>query len=1546
MVEMFDIGKVAPTSYSFLEDENIGGVVSPEADYERSMSLIAMGGYTEDQASTEADRYIDLESEQYQITFDVNNNVAEEAVRLSETALKMSRLVEHKKYSPESYLTLGSPDYNPDLVNYYVNMETALRVVGEHSKQISKDTSVLGKGFTWLDENLLRATTVGAWEAFSGRGKRDSRADSQALLTLSPKELELYINDRLSEARREGILASDSEGSVERVMKSVVGGGFDPEAKLKISLAMLDAIGLGSTRAVRGALKALRTEKLPTSVLRTGRDLIDEERSKVEALFKRNLPPSANPSLMRTIDKVTAPPKYSEGSSFKTTVTLGSPLGPRLAQKQLATEASERVTAIAANAQALNYKAATSAAVEGLVTRIGRVAGPDVAAEAAARMTKLHQGVSEVAQREAGPAAYNPSSPVTSGQHQANITLHSRLMKENSIVQSYKDLVSSQAIPRVMTDEEAVTLGATMAAKVAKDVSMPFAQFNTRLDDLGLEFVHIDFGLADDAAKVLTRRQADSVTKDIREKGLDAVTWAVDPTNEKLGFYSRVVEPMVPSKGVGKLDLTEPFRLGNTLKKVYAKAFASTNQLDEIGLQNIANLAEGASGAVRQLLNPYLNVIKKTSYIDRVTVNKVMTDLRDNPSKNWEKHWYTPDKFRIEFKKAHPEGKFPSTNAEEAYMAAVTISDADYILKSGKMLRRYHEAGLKGLYGYGDSVIAAKTVTAVKVTSKILDMTTGTQVSLAALRENTVVWQSVKEIDGYEFFVKPKTVGNLNYWDVLDYNAGGPRLNQQARFFIATVDKVSGASKRAIMTAFSEKEAKLAATQMEAIRGAMAGRALSEIGSSIDNVILANNKWNPQVVDGPSLKKWSDDNDWTWDEKISSKPRGGPTDSQASIDAGMSNEDVMMFNLKRGQTLPSFGGAKTFNEDPMTNIADSFVSASHEYTFRRASHRAKVAWLKQHFRDDNGYEKALKGSNIDDVFNTQFNSLKGVDTPTRRLLEIGSIIKRRDQTSGAAGELMDNYGGRTTDFVFDNFGLKLKIGDPINKILNTAFHTTLGLGNISQFMMQSSQMFAISALSPIHGTKAGALAIPMRIVLNTADSGGRHRVGKLLGLSASETDDLFTYIHQSGRLIVENDHILKGTGSGSGFGGAGSQLLHTNLKRSLFEAGKVGSKVLDVGLVPFNQGETLSRITAMTTAFLEHKTKNPGVKALSREGREGILRREQDLTFNMVRSSRAAFQQGAWRVPTQFMSYTMRAFESVVLGRGFTPMERVRLSIVLAAQGGIAGAGFTHAADSVADMWDVDPNSPGFAAIQYGFVDGIMSWGLQGLTETDAMTAMGSRLSPVGGLVELVRGVSYGAPLSEMATGAAGSILGAPISSLMTLVGGLSSGDTASAKQALTALIRTPSQVNSLYKAAEIYMLGNYSSKSGNPGQSGPTPENMRVTEAVMQALGVSNFTPAYFAGHSSAGWRSWKDSKAYVKELAPMWREVNRLAEEGMYAQSNELGEQLYNRIQGSHFDPLAKSRILKEVMKGPDLNYRLYLAAITPSQQSLSEHMNNRNK
>jgi len=196
-----------------------------------------------------------------------------------------------------------------------------------------------------------------------------------------------------------------------------------------------------------------------------------------------------------------------------------------------------------------------------------------------------------------------------------------------------------------------------------------------------------------------------------------------------------------------------------------------------------------------------------------------------------------------------------------------------------------------------------------------------------------------------------------------------------------------------------------------------------------------------------------------------------------------------------------------------------------------------------------------------------------------------------------------------------------------------------------------------------------------------------------------------------------------------------------------------------VGLAAFNEGEKLSRWTGMITAFLEYKAKYRGASAMSDAGRQWITRREQNLSFNMTTTSRGAWQSGLMKVPTQWLSYSMRAVENVVLGRGFTKGERARMTLMMGAMGGATGVFLGGAADEVSEKYDLDPSGPAAVGLRYGLVDAVLTYGLQGLTGEELRTAFGTRIAPLTAFTDLHRKVTEESAVTALG-GPSGEIVG------------------------------------------------------------------------------------------------------------------------------------------------------------------------------------------
>ena len=353
----------------------------------------------------------------------------------------------------------------------------------------------------------------------------------------------------------------------------------------------------------------------------------------------------------------------------------------------------------------------------------------------------------------------------------------------------------------------------------------------------------------------------------------------------------------------------------------------------------------------------------------------------------------------------------------------------------------------------------------------------------------------------------------------------------------------------------------------------------------------------------------------------------------------------------------------------------------------------------------------------------------------------------------------------------------------------------------------------------------------------------------------------------------------------------------------------VGKKVLKAGTTPFTEGERLSRLTAITTAFLEHKKRFPNVSAMEDNARAWIANREQDLTFNMGTASKAALQQGVWRLPSQWTAYSFRAMEAVVIGRDLSKWERIRLGLILTAQGGTAGVFADGAADWISEKYDMDPNGAGVAAIKYGFYDGIFSAFFSGVSDSDVQTAMGTRLAPLGTFMEIYRKVSEENTLTALG-GPSVEIVGAGVVAAYEAIGNIFNGHTASAWEDIERVLRTPTGIDNIVKARGIINHNVYRSKSGT---SIPLP--FTDIDALLQAFGITNYAVADYYNSKSEVWRETKDVKDFTKDLQKSFQRAIDLMREDKDAEGIQLFKEVHARIEISGFSPFDQHNIRKQL-------------------------------
>jgi len=423
-----------------------------------------------------------------------------------------------------------------------------------------------------------------------------------------------------------------------------------------------------------------------------------------------------------------------------------------------------------------------------------------------------------------------------------------------------------------------------------------------------------------------------------------------------------------------------------------------------------------------------------------------------------------------------------------------------------------------------------------------------------------------------------------------------------------------------------------------------------------------------------------------------------------------------------------------------------------------------------------------------------------------QLREQQEVIKRRMNQSTWLSDKSHSFTASATVAIFETTGKKLDLTktDPASRLLQVGFYSKFGFFNPDQLVLQALHSLTVTAVSPRQGLKAMGLVSPMFIIANLKDSATRSlAIQRLAGFSkidVEELNKLVKYIDESGRNIIDNQVIE--LQAPQKFGAA------STLAGKSQEA--VG-KFLDTSTLFFREGERVSRLVGVMTAFLEHRAKRPNIDPLSPEGKLWITNREQDLTFRMTTQSRGLIQSGPMRVPTQWLTFSLRAMENIVVGRNFSAGERTRMFLVMGPMFGLTGLGAGRMAGYFTEQLGYDSSDPQAIEthnrLKYGLIDALLS----NLLGTE--TAYAQRVAPLGQIQDTYKKL-FDKSLLTTLFGPSGEIskdMGAvAVNAIKAMVG----GRTEMVREDLTQLVRNLSTVDKYVKVQELIESGNYRSRT------------------------------------------------------------------------------------------------------------------------------------
>lgn len=1156
------------------------------------------------------------------------------------------------------------------------------------------------------------------------------------------------------------------------------------------------------------------------------------------------------------------------------------------------------------------------------IGRVGAIRGSEAAAEASETILRTSPdpevlGNVAPSNLDLAPQPVRPSA--------AKFT---EKFSENEIIKGIDDLQRKGAFGPLADSDAIQAAGKKIAERYTKNVSNPVFDWKVLDEGLGNYVTTIKFGKASDGTPFKptidggipqgVQKLADEISQIVQK----AEIAPVDANDLSKGYVIEVSERVNLS---GLQDVIDP-DLGieaglvrSTVGRVMNNEIMGSAALRDVQrLTNISNMAEGARAAVKNIVDPYTKALQKLNAQERFTLQSVYTQLRDGADAALRTR-YTESEFAVKYQQMHPRGLAPSERAYDAYTALATIEEADYLLKTTTMLNRYIEKGYQNSVKVADNFYApAKRVnrTDVPDDARLIDGQFNGKIRIQDVEEGIPIWRLDKPTpDGQEFIVKPAEVRIIEPTDVMGYNVGGSRANPNLNYFVILGDK----RLKALMGTFSQKQANTAKEQLGRIQ-----RAIIDGDDAIDDIIAQNNDWNPSIQNYDDFLKLADEEGWDFSRgTLDIKGRNDDILSKevdnSDIFTDMKADEYVTNDLRRNdRVLMDFGGGRAYNEDPINSVLSQMGNSIFTYSNRAYARNAMVGWVKK--VQQQGRTWFPDGVSPND-YETLFREarVKGTDEFSRRMKELRDITMRKLNMQDESSTSMAMIGQGIAEFVFDKTGKQLNLGDPTNGLLKIGFQSAFGFANVSQFFMQSFHATTIIAISPKHGLKGAAMTIPVRVALRATtpelQQEAIKRLAKAASISEKDAGELFEYIRTSGRTIVDGDAIEDGTGVGFGISGwRGENMSYSALSGVGYNITKLGTKGLDLGLYPFKQGERLSRLTGINTAFFEFKAKFPNVSALSDEARQWITRREQDLTFNMSSLSRGKVQSGFMKVPTQWLSYTLRSMESVLVGRNFTKAERARLFTALAPMYGLTGFGAASAADYIGEKLGIAPDSNLYITLKYGMLDGLIAE-LGG----DVEIGLGQRLAPVGAIVDTYKKVTQEATIGALA-GPSGEIAGNLYNAVTDAANSLINGQTASLTEDVIKVLRQPSGIDNVAKAIGIFNNGVYRSKNGIALES-----EMTIGDGFVALAGFTSLEVVENYGRLGSIYTSNKKFSRFRKEVNRDAEFIFALMEgdRGDVDKAIQLMTELHERISFSGFSSSQTQQLRKSARTSLEKNW-----------------------
>lgn len=1332
------------------------------------------------------------------------------------------------------------------------------------------DDGAIRKFFTFLDVNVLRAITLGAFEGVTFRSNREGKEIREAFTSgMTNEEFTAWAEDYIEERKNEGIFSRNSLWTLYNTASDKTYLGNDPYANLNFLFGVADIATLGLTSVSRGAISA---------GLQAGK---------------------------------------SGGIKVAEALKIRKP-----------------------------------------VDSVALTEGGEAAAEVLAR--RVDDAGVQADQTLAGRYLPEELDPVQSPSARPSNAAGTESVIRRTIIEKLETLNRKFAFGEYLPEETIFALATKTAQNIVTNSGNKFVNSFRYWDEGSNDYkLAVRFGKNERGTPYKTKGDAQKVADLSEEANLSVVK------NETgYGWFLQAEERL---DVLNKADPLDRFDKGGFISDTISKMFgaASIRLGERLGTKFLQ--AESGQALVRDIVKPFEKKINALKTKEQNDLAQYFEELRD---KNLSQTRQAPSVEEFSAQWAVTHGQAPSKKVQDAYEAVLEINDASWHIQSSAALKKAVSQNGRHItitddfseIGYRVDGSKVKMPDNEFVWSPILNK----YLNVDELSSDAVVYKLAKPYmrvagdtkNGFIFVTDIRKTRALERVDVMPYNIGGPRNNGGLRWFLGYETEVTlrsgnkysdgfktllgSFSKSQILKAKDEVNAIVRkVTQLTAAKGVDDVSQLSLSRAEYDElgaVIRANNSWKPDVTDLEDLVALKNSHGISFTKEFVKKARDEKPEIRVDGDDVVGSDPVFMgssvaetlsirLNKSRSDTPPlEYGGGQAKNINPIVAIADQFGSEVYGYANRAATQDALVGWVKlaqanPNLIDNLDQINALSPQDFLGRFmSANIRPSKNHTDLANQLIEQQRIIKARLNIRTELSNRWESFTSSATEAIFDRTGLKAdfsKIGlasDPSSQLLKVGFYSKFGFFNPDQFTLQGLHGLTIAAISPKQGTKGLGMAMPLLMITNgmlkpEARALALQRlaqISKTIGLDEDELKLLMQYIDDSGRNIIDTNVIELQAANNFGVASTLSQKARKN----------VGT-LLDKSTVFFREGERYSRMTGMVTAFLEHRAKRPNINPLSAEGKAWIMSREQDLTFRMTSASRSYAQSGLMRVPTQWLTFTLRAMENIAIGRNFNAGERARMAFVLGPMYGLTGVGMGKFSGYVTERMGFSSDDPEsvkvFNTVKYGLLDRLLSESL------GVETAYAKRVAPIEQVEDTMKKL-FTDEFYKVVFGPSGEISGDFLTAGLSTIGALMSGQTSIAREDLTQLLRNISSVDKAAKIDELIETGNYRSRTRKLSVGG-LPE---VPSALAVTFGATPAPVSNFYDYQDMSYKLDSKARKLEKKLRSKADYALRLMTEGDdedFEKGRKIYEEIQDKIWSSSMSDMLKSQMARRMVRGENL-------------------------